>query len=171
MNIWCLFFLIFLLRDRRLFFNFFDCLSGERLLFLSVLLSLEDLLQLLAHFLLGCSFRGSPVLSESPLLVLPLSLLDLIREWLFYQLLEPLSLPDVMLVLYLKTEEVFIYWLNYTVIFIIVNVIVDFKLQIELRRSAPDSNKNCKRGRDSGLQSDVDWVRGTQYSIIWGFVN
>ena len=35
-------------------------------------------------------------------------------------------------------------------------IISDFKLQIELRRSASDRDKNWKWERETGLQSDID---------------
>ena len=68
----------------RLFYRIF----GERLLSSSVLLSFEDLLQLLGLFLLGCSFNGSPTLGETTLLLRPWTLFNLIREGLLSQLLE-----------------------------------------------------------------------------------
>ena len=112
----CFFFLFFLFLDRCRFFDFFDRLFGEGLLSSSVLLSFEDLLWLLGLLILGCSFRGSPTLGETSLLLLCfLVLLDLIREGLFSRSLEPLSLSNIMLDLCFKTEEVFIYWLNFTV--------------------------------------------------------
>ena len=46
----------------------------------------------------------------------PWSLFDLIREGLFSRSLESLSLLDIMLDLCFTTEEVFKYWLNFTVI-------------------------------------------------------
>ena len=104
-----LFLFVFLLEDQCRFFDFFDRLFGEGLLSLSVLLSFEDLLRLLGLLLLGCSFRGSPTLGETSLLLRPWSLFDLIREGLFSLSLEPLSLPDIMLDLCFKTEKAFIY--------------------------------------------------------------
>ena len=35
-------------------------------------------------------------------------------------------------------------------------IIPDFKLQIELRRSASDRDKDWKRERETGLQCDID---------------
>ena len=56
----CFFFLFFLLLDWCRFFDFFDRLFDEGLLYSSVLLSFEDLLRLLGLFLLVCSFNYSP---------------------------------------------------------------------------------------------------------------
>ena len=67
----CFFVLFFLLLDRCCFFNFFDRLFVEGLLYSSVLLSSEDLLRLLGLFLLWCSFNGSPTLDETSLLRRP----------------------------------------------------------------------------------------------------
>ena len=164
----CFFFLSFLLLDRCRFFDFFECLFGEGLLSSSVLLSFEELLRLLDLFLLGCSFRGSATLGETLLLLHLWSLFELIREGLFSWSLEPLSLPDVMLDLCFKTEEAFIYWLNFTVI-LWWQSYSDFELQIEFRRSASDSDKDWKRRR-GWAPVWYRLVRGTKYSIIWDFM-
>ena len=44
-------------------------------------------------------------------------------------------------------------------------VMGEIKLQTEPQRSISDSDK-VKRGRNTGLHSDIDWIRRTQYSII-----
>ena len=62
-------FLFFLLPDRCRFFDFSDRLFVEGLLSSSVLLSFEDLLQIVGLFLLGCSFNGSPTLGGTSLLL------------------------------------------------------------------------------------------------------
>ena len=85
------FLLFFLLLDRCRFFDFFDRLFGEGLFSSSVFLLLEDLLRLLGLFPLGCSFRGSPRLGETSLLLRPWSLFDLIREGLLSRSLELLN--------------------------------------------------------------------------------
>ena len=102
------FFLFFSLLDRCHFFDFFDRLFGEGLLSSSVLLWFEDLLRHLVILLLGCSFRGSPTLGETSLLVRPWSLFDLIREGPFSRSLELLSLFNTMFESCFKTEEAFI---------------------------------------------------------------
>ena len=73
-----------------------------------------------------------------------------------------------MIVLYFTSEEDFMYWLNYTEIFMVVKVLVDFKLQIELWRFASDSYKDWNK-TETGLQSDIDWLWRTQYSTekLW----
>ena len=45
-----------------------------------------------------------------------------------------------------------------------VKVMGEIKLQTEPQRSISDSDK--KRRRDTGLHSDINWIRRTQYSII-----
>ena len=78
----CFFFLFFLLLDRCRLCDFFDRLFGVGFLSSSVLLSFEDLPRLLGIFLLGCSFRATPTLDETSLLLRPWLLFDLIREGL-----------------------------------------------------------------------------------------
>ena len=58
-----------------------------------------------------------------------------------------------MIVLYFTSEEDFMYWLNYTEIFMVVKVLVDFKVQIELWRFASDSYK--------------DWNKTGNWATVW----
>ena len=58
------------------------------------------------------------------------------------------SLLNIMLALYFKTEEVFIYWFNCVVLFMIVKIIVDFYLQTELQLSTFYRNRDWKRTGD-----------------------
>ena len=99
----------------------------------------------LRSFSFRCSFRGSPTLGETYLLLCPWSLFDLIREGLFSRSLEPLSLPNKMVDLCFKTEVCFIILTKFYSNFVMAEVISDFKLQAELWRSFSYSEKDWKR--------------------------
>ena len=107
-------YILWMIVDRCRFFDLLDRPFSEGLLPPSVLLSLEDLLQLLGLFLSGCSFRGSSTLGETSLLLRSWLLFDLTREGLLSRSLELLSLPDIMLDLSFKTEQAFTCWLGLT---------------------------------------------------------
>ena len=155
MNVCHVFFLVFSLQDRCRFFEFFDRLFGDGLLSSSVLLSFEDLLRLLGLYILECSFRGSPTLGKTSLLLCPWSLFYLIREGLFSQSLELISLPDIMLDLCFKTEEAFIYWFNFTVIlwWQRKSLILNYRLNLD---TLPLIEIKIKRRRETGPLSDID---------------
>ena len=155
MCVFHVFFLLFSLQDRCHFFEFFDRLFGDGLLSTSVLLSFEDLLRLLGLYILECSFRGSPTLSETSSLLCPWSLFYLIREGLFSQSLKLLSLPDIMLDLCFKTEEAFIYWFNFTVIlwWQRKSLILNYRLNFD---TLPLIGVKIKRRRETGPLSDID---------------
>ena len=130
------------------FFNFFDLLFGEGLISSLVLLSLEDLLRLWGLFLLRSSFRGSPTCGRA--LFVPLSLVII---WP-HKGRVLLSITRTAFITRHNAWLVFWNWRGFYVLFNFVvvlwwqKVIADFKLHIELWRSAFDSNKDCKRMGD-----------------------
>ena len=103
----------FLASSSTSFLQIFNCLFGRELLSSPALLSLEDLLWLSGLFLFGCSFRGSPTLYQTSLLLGPWTL-DLIIKG-------PSPIWCWPCILKLKKLG-----LNYTVIFMRDTVIVVF---------------------------------------------
>ena len=81
-----------------------------------------------------------------------------------------LSITKATFITRLNACHVFWNWRGFYILIKLYSDLYDGKSNFAYpRKSASDSDKDGKRGREVGLQSNIDWVRRTQYLINWDF--